>query len=56
MEFDRNGAELAEILALIDQRKVSPPPLTVFLLEEGAAALQTMKDGGVRGKIVLKVQ
>lgn len=55
MEFDRIGKELGEVLALMAGGKVNPPPLSPYSLEQGPNALQAMKDGGVRGKIILKV-
>jgi NADPH2:quinone reductase len=55
MEFDRIGYELADVLALMATGKVKPPPLTIYPLEAGREALQAMKDGGVRGKIVLEM-
>jgi D-arabinose 1-dehydrogenase-like Zn-dependent alcohol dehydrogenase len=54
MEFDRVGAELAEILDMMEKGLVSSPPLTRYRLDAGARALQHMKDGRVRGKIVLE--
>ena len=53
MEFDRIGEELGEVLALMAEGKVMPPPLTAYPLERGVQALEAMKRGGVRGKIVL---
>jgi len=55
MEFDRIGEELAEVLDLISQGLVKRPPLETFSLVEAGKALERMKAGGVRGKIVLNV-
>lgn len=55
MEFDRIGDELGEILAHMAEGKVKAPPLTHYPLSSGSEALQAMKDGGVRGKIVLEM-
>jgi NADPH:quinone reductase len=55
MEFDRIGDELGEILALMAQGQVKAPPLMPYPLISGPEALQAMKDGGVRGKIVLEM-
>jgi len=53
MNFDRIGEELAEILALMARGEVKSPPLTRYPLDRGADALEHMKRGGVRGKIVI---
>jgi NADPH2:quinone reductase len=53
MEFDRIGEELSEVLALMANGKVTPPPLTAYPLKQGVQALEAMKRGSVRGKIVL---
>ena len=55
MEFDRIGDELAELLALMEKGRVKAPPLTTYPLADGPKALQHMKDGRVRGKIILKM-
>lgn len=55
MDFDRVAGELGEILDLMERRLVRTPPLTIHPLEEGPKALQRIKEGGVRGKIVLKI-
>lgn len=56
IDFSRVGEELGEILELIATAANMPPPQTVYPLAEGPKALQHMKGGGVRGKIVLKVE
>jgi len=53
MEFDRIGEELGEVLALMANGKVTPPPLTAYPLEQGVQALEAMKQGGMQGKIIL---
>jgi NADPH:quinone reductase len=53
MEFDRIGEELAEVLAMMAEGHVRTPPLEAYPLEDAAKALERMKAGGVRGKIVL---
>jgi NADPH2:quinone reductase len=53
MNFDRIGEELGEILALMARGEVKSPPLTPYSLDRGAEALEHMKRGGVRGKIVI---
>jgi NADPH:quinone reductase len=55
MEFDRIGAELAEILKLMAAGLVMAPPMQRYPLEAAAMALQHMKQGGVRGKLVLQM-
>jgi len=50
-----NGAQLAEIAALIDAGKVVPTIAAVFPLEEAAQAERKLEDEHVRGKIVLDV-
>jgi NADPH:quinone reductase len=53
MNFDRIGEELAEILALMARGEVKSPPLTRYPLDRGAEALEHMKRGAVRGKILI---
>ncbi|MDG2003653.1 MAG: NADP-dependent oxidoreductase [Novosphingobium sp.] len=53
MEFDRIGDELAEVLGMMSQGLVKAPPLETFPLDRASEALERMKAGGVRGKIVL---
>lgn len=53
MEFDRIGDELAEVLAMMANGQVGTPPLEDYPLDQAAQALERMKAGGVRGKIVL---
>ena len=53
MNFDRIGEELAEILALMARGEVKSPPLIRYPLDRGADALEHMKRGAVRGKIVI---
>jgi NADPH2:quinone reductase len=55
VEYDRVGQELAEILVLMDKKVVKTPPLINYPLEAGPEAMQRMKDGGVKGKIILKI-
>jgi NADPH2:quinone reductase len=55
VEYDRVGQELGEILALMDKRVVKTPPLINYPLQAGPEAMQRMKDGGIQGKIILKV-
>jgi NADPH:quinone reductase-like Zn-dependent oxidoreductase len=50
-----NGAQLAEIAALIDAGKVVPTIAAVFPLEQAAQAERKLEDEHVRGKIVLDV-
>ncbi len=50
-----NGAELAEIGALIDAGKVHPHVHAIYPLEEAATAMRQLESGHVRGKIVLQV-
>jgi NADPH:quinone reductase len=53
IDFSRIDADLREMLAMINDGKVTPPPLTTFPLRDAPQALQRMKDGQLRGKIVL---
>jgi NADPH:quinone reductase-like Zn-dependent oxidoreductase len=53
MNFDRIDAELGEILDLMAAGQVKTPPLAAYPLAEGAKALEKMRAGGVRGKIVI---
>ncbi len=55
MDFDRVGAELGEILELMARGLVKTPPLEIHPLDEAAGALKRVKEGGVRGKVVLRV-
>lgn len=55
MDFDRVSEELREILDLLVAGKVTAPPLMGFRLDEAPEALQQMKTGHIRGKIVLSV-
>jgi NADPH:quinone reductase-like Zn-dependent oxidoreductase len=55
IEFDRINQDLSEMIDLMAKGLVKPPPLTIYPLNEGAKALQHSKDGGIKGKIVLKV-
>jgi NADPH2:quinone reductase len=55
VQYDRVGLELAEILALMHEGVIKTPPLISYPLEAGPAAMQRMKDGGIQGKIILKV-
>lgn len=55
IDFDRVGEDLGEMLALLAQGRIAPPPLIRYPLEEASRALEHMKSGGVRGKIVLRV-
>ncbi len=50
-----NGAELAEIGALIDAGRVHPHVHAIYPLEEAATAMRQLESGHVRGKIVLQV-
>jgi hypothetical protein len=43
------------MVRLFEQGAAGPPPLAVYPLDAGPKALQQMKAGGVRGKIVLNV-
>ncbi|MDZ4754278.1 MAG: NADP-dependent oxidoreductase [Phycisphaerae bacterium] len=51
-----NGAQLAELAALIDAGKIKPHVSETFPLAEAAKAQEQSKAGHVRGKIVLKVR
>jgi NADPH:quinone reductase-like Zn-dependent oxidoreductase len=53
MEFDRVGAELGEILEMMNEGLVKTPPLTTYSLDAAPEVLQHLKDRRVRGKIVL---
>jgi NADPH2:quinone reductase len=53
IDFDRVSADLGEILGLMAGGHVRTPPLTRYPLESAAQALQHMKQGKVRGKIVV---
>lgn len=53
MNFDRIGEELAGKLALMVRDEVKSPALTRSPLDRGADALEHMKRGDVRGKIVI---
>jgi NADPH:quinone reductase-like Zn-dependent oxidoreductase len=55
MDQARIDQDLAEILDLMSQGKVKAPPLEIHSLDEGAAVLQRMKTGGVRGKMVFSI-
>jgi NADPH:quinone reductase-like Zn-dependent oxidoreductase len=55
IDFDRISQDLSEMIDLMAKKLVVTPPLTVYPLADGAKALQHSKDGGIRGKIVLKV-
>jgi len=52
---ESNGADLAEIAALISQGKVRPHVSKTFALEQAADAQEQLKQGGVVGKIVLSI-
>ncbi len=52
---ESNGADLAEIAALIRDGKVSPHISRTFALEQAADAQEQLKQGGIAGKIVLSV-
>lgn len=53
--YEGFGDDLAEILALMEKGAVKTPPLTSYPLDSAPEALQHMKDGGIRGKIILTV-
>ncbi len=50
-----NPAQLSEVAALVDQRKVKPVIEAVFPLQEAAKAQILGETNRARGKIVLRV-
>ncbi len=55
VEYDKVGEELAEILDMMVRRAVQCPPLTIYPFSAAAAAIERMKVGKVRGKIILRI-
>ena len=53
--FNRLKEHLAALVAAVDDGAITPPPLDILPLAEAAAALARVRDGHVRGKIVLAV-
>lgn len=51
-----NGAQLKQIVDLINQKKVLAPNIEEMDLEDASEALDKSRQGHVKGKIVLKVQ
>ncbi len=51
-----NGKELKQIADLIEAGKVIPPHVETMKFEEAPKALQKIKEGHTRGKIVLKIK
>ncbi len=55
IDFSHIDADLSEMLEMIDSGAVKAPPVHLFSLNDASQALQRMKDGQIRGKIVLKM-
>ncbi len=55
IDFDRIATDLGEMLHLMANGQVRAPPLTTYPLQAAASALQRMKAGRLRGKMVLQV-
>jgi NADPH:quinone reductase len=55
MDFDRISTELQDIMSLMSSGQITTPPLTAYPLEAAPEALQHVKQGVIRGKVVLRV-
>jgi NADPH:quinone reductase-like Zn-dependent oxidoreductase len=51
--FESTPAHLAALLAAIGDARMTPPPIETLPLSEAAAAMARVREGHVRGKIVL---
>jgi NADPH2:quinone reductase len=55
MDFDRIAAELQDIMTMLSSGQAVTPPLTCYPLEAAPEALQYVKAGVTRGKVVLRM-
>ncbi len=55
MSFDRIAEELEDIVEMSAKGQVKAPPIRVFTLDRAGEALDNLKNGGVRGKLVLTI-
>jgi alcohol dehydrogenase len=51
-----NGAELAQIAALVEQGRIKPIVEKTFPLAEAAQAFAAVESGRTRGKVVVQVR
>jgi len=51
--FERSRAHLAALVTALDQGRMTPPPTETLPLAQAAAAMARVREGHVRGKIVL---
>jgi NADPH:quinone reductase-like Zn-dependent oxidoreductase len=55
MDFDRVAEELQDIMEMLASGRIATPPLTFYPLEAAPQALQYVKEGVTRGKVVLRM-
>ena len=51
--FERSRAHLAALVTALDGKRMTPPPLETLPFSQAAAAMARVREGHVRGKIVL---
>ncbi|XP_013407516.1 uncharacterized protein LOC106171625 [Lingula anatina] len=50
-----NPQQLKDLVALVDQRKLKPPPLVFYELDQATEVLGLLKKGQIKGRAILKL-